>query len=81
MTNFHEMIREKRIVELDGGRNRPLDRGASNNFLVVSNSCARYIVVQQLISSRVEGRCQGGSREILRKGRGRCELQHDRTGG
>lgn len=34
--NFHEMIREKRIVELDGGRNGPLDRGASNNFLEVT---------------------------------------------
>lgn len=65
MANFHAMIREKRIVELDGGRNGPLDRGASNNFLQVSNNCIRFTIVQQLIS-RVEGCCQGSSREVFR---------------
>lgn len=80
-TNFHEMIREKRIVELDGGRNGPLDRGASNNFLEVSNNCARFTITQQLINNRVEGRRQGSSREVFRESRGRCQLQHDCTGG
>ncbi|EAL23515.1 hypothetical protein CNBA1620 [Cryptococcus deneoformans B-3501A] len=41
---------EKRIVELDGGRNGPLDRGASNNFL---EDVAK--VVQEKYFERAEG--------------------------
>jgi hypothetical protein len=37
---------EKRVVELDGGRKRPFDRGACTDLLRVSPASLRFLVVE-----------------------------------